>query len=254
MPTVAQACLNCQNAETGGKMFKKLSLLLAIFVSSAALADGTLGYSLKLDEGFWRVDINEKEAVREGVLSQMGSRYFLTSYWDGERFNIPFAQNQKDGLDVTYYNETRSLWRGFLYFNFATTINVYKDAKKGTMKFVGKIGDKLDFTYWTDVSKKGKKTAELYWTDYGAKNPVEMSLRFEFTSAKEAGSCKGALFVNTLTEVGKFACKSSGKLMDAFYHSEQDVIAWLVHLLIYPDDGNNGKNKGPLASLLKQGC
>lgn len=222
---------------------------LATLISASAFAEGSLGYSLKTDEGFWRVDIYEKEAVREGVLNQLGNRIYLTSYWEEDILHMPFAQNQKDQMTQKIYDEKHSYWYGFMYLNFSTRVDVYHDLKDGTMRMVGKIGENLDFVYLTDVNKKGKRRAELYWTDKASKNPVEMSLRFDFTSDKQAGSCKGTLYADTVYEVAKFACKSDGKLMDAFYTSEQDVIAWLMHILIYPDDGT-GNKKNPLAKLL----
>jgi hypothetical protein len=214
-----------------------LALAFASLVTVAAFADGNLGYSLKTREGFWRVDVAEKDAVREGVISIMGSRYYLTSYEQDGRLYMPFAQYSNDNLEIKVWDEKHTWYRGFLWGNVLTNVDSYKDMKKGTMRLVGKIGDNLDFEYRTDVNKKGKKTAYLYWFDKAERQPIEMILEIEFTPTKQEGSCKGVLYAQT-DEVARFACKSDGKLMDALYKSEADVLAWIIHLLIQPADAD----------------
>lgn len=222
-------------------------LALASLVTVTAFADGNLGYSLKTREGFWRVDVVEKDAVREGVISIMGSRYYLTSYEQDGRLYMPFAQYSNDSLEIKVYDETHTWYRGFLWGNILTNIDSYKDMKKGTMRLIGKVGDNLDFEYNTNINRKGKKTATLWWFDKAEQQPIEMTLEIEFTPTKAEGSCKGKLNAE-FEEVAQFACKSDGKLMDAFYKSDTDVLAWIVHLLIQPEDANR---KSLISQVLK---
>jgi hypothetical protein len=74
-----------------------------------------------------------------------------------------------------------------------------------------------------------------------------MVLNADFTSDKSPGSCAGKLYAN-FDEVAQFHCTSEGKLLDAFYASPDDVVAFLVHLFAEPEDDNSSVN---LRSIMK---
>jgi len=218
-------------------MLARSALIFVSFVlfSLGAFAEGKLGYSIRTRDGFFRIDIQENNSVREGVWTSTGSRIYLTAYRQDGWLVMPFAQFKNDALEVIEYNENRWSYRGFLFTAITTNIDLYKDAKKGIIRMVGKIGDNLNFNYRTDINKKGQKSAYLYWNE--GSNQPEFSIAIKFTSDKNPGSCTGELRVN-ITKIGRFNCTSSGKLQDAFFTSPDDIVAWLVHLIVIPSDAN----------------
>jgi hypothetical protein len=211
----------------------KTIFALAVFtlVTVAAQADGKLGFSVKHREGFFRVDIQEKESIREGVLSD-GGQYYLTAFERDGRLYMPLVSSE-ESLEITVLEENHTFYQGLLYADEISSIHVYRDMKKGTMRIIGKLGSYMKFEYTTHITKKGKKWALLTWGDTSEKETDGMSLEINFTPEKQTGSCKG-LIRSGDTEVATFACKSEGKLTDALYNNELDVLAWLVHLLINP--------------------
>ncbi len=217
-------------------MFTKLAQMLActslLFVTNV-FAQGKLSYSIKYQEGFSRIDVEDANPGRQGVWADFGARIQVQTYTADSRLHLPLAQNQ-DSLEFKVASETSNYYVGFLWFSHVTKINTYRDVKKGTLLLKGNIGDDVKFDFRTEVSKKGKKSFSLYFTDANIPD-VEFSLNATFTPEKKEGSCKGTLTAN-MTEFGIFNCQSSGTLKDAFFWSEEDIIAWLVHLLIIPAD------------------
>lgn len=219
-------------------MTNRLLLVFAslFFISLSAFAEGKLGFSIKTDDGFWRVDVLENAGMREGVWTIGGGRYALKAYKSDGRFHLPLAQNTNDGLIFEDYDQTHTYYHGLLWFSNITSIDTYRDMKKGTIRLKGEVGENATFDYHSDVNKKGKKTFYLFFKTKS--DGEEISLEGTLTPEKAEGSCTGRLRVNT-SEVGRFNCTSSGKLKDSFFWSDEDVIAWLVHLFVVPDDNGS---------------
>jgi hypothetical protein len=205
---------------------ERLLLLLTFALSFSAHAEGTLSFTMQNGDGFQKLEVTETKGVREGSFYSGSNKVPLKSYKESNQLVMKFGKDT-DYLDIkefaSYVRYTGTFWQGK-----QTSIDSFNRAFNG-FQIKGKIGD-TDFDV---VSTPLTKTITMKWDKFF------LSISADPNPRKSDGSCRGTLSSETperSVEVAKFICKSSGSLKDALFKSDQDVLFWLVHLFILPEE------------------
>jgi hypothetical protein len=202
-----------------------IRILVLTFVltllSTTGQTDGLLNISFQNRDGFGKTNIIEKDGARQGVWTTGTSKIRLISKQEGDRWNLDIG-NMQDYL-VVKTSGNRNSYRGFFWGrNKVTTMDTYLE--KDLIRVVGTVAETIKFKVYAYPSK-GKM--DLEW------NGILLSL--VTTPAKGDGSCKGTIKLGS-QELGRITCQSSGTLKDALFNSAPDIIAWLVHIYVVPNE------------------
>ncbi|HUP56004.1 MAG TPA: hypothetical protein VM598_01030 [Bdellovibrionota bacterium] len=193
--------------------------------TSFAMADGKFRMSLQGRTGFSLLNLTEQDGFREGVLDGT----YAASVRDGDMFVMQIGQAVEQ-MEVTVDGKY-TLYSGFLHGKPSRITSVpYKDG----FYVYGDVGG-TEFRVSVD-QKKGNLF--MYW-------PYNDELEFLIDINKNpqtAGACKGMMHISgpgVSEEIAKVFCTGEGSLADTFFNNPEDVIAYLVHLNVFPDDNDD---------------
>lgn len=203
------------------------TMLLCWSVSAArAAGTGTLSFSIQDSEGFQRLEITEKNGVREGFLISTGGRIPVRSFLKNGELVMQMG-TKTNTLKVTDLKESM-LYKGFIDTNKETEIQSFRRPLMGFF-----IKGKIENVTFDATAQPWMRKMNMHW------DKLSLNIAGDPNPRKNDGTAKGALAVETqgkYEEIAKFSARSSGTLKDALFKSEQDVLYWLVQLLVVPAD------------------
>ncbi|MGE3974406.1 MAG: hypothetical protein AB7F59_07775 [Bdellovibrionales bacterium] len=200
--------------------------VLLLFISSTSFADGQLSIAFQNQEGFNKILIKEMGGVRQGSWVGGGGNTPLAAFIDGDQFRMHIGSMQ-DFLYLrstgTHTNFLGKMWSMNKYSNLDSYVN-----EKGEVRIMGMIAEQVKVDVYTNPTKG---TFYMYWNN-------DYMVELYKTPAKGAGSCKGRMKAG-LNEVGTFTCQSMGALQDTLFTNPYDIIAWMVHIFVLPNDDDS---------------
>ncbi|HEX4925890.1 MAG TPA: hypothetical protein VFV50_17490 [Bdellovibrionales bacterium] len=207
-------------------MTRLILAMLVMFTAPLAMANGTLAFSIQDQEGFQRLEITETNGVREGYLYSVGGRVPVRSYMKNGELVMQMG-SKTNTLKVTDLKSSM-LYKGFIDTNKETVIQSYRRPMMGFH-----IKGKIENVTFDATALPWMRKMNMHW------DKLSLNIAGDPNPRKNDGTAKGALAVETegkYEEIAKFSARSTGTLKDALFKSEQDVLYWLVQLLVVPAD------------------
>ncbi len=178
--------------------------------------------SLQGRQGFSLLQLTETDGYREGVIDGA----FAASGREGNLFVMQVGQDTVE-LEVTPEDKS-TYYAGFMHGKPSRmTVAPNKDG----FYIYGDVGGT---EFRVDVNSK-KGTLFMYW-------PYDDDVELLIDLAKNpqtAGACKGSMMASGIgvhEELAKVFCTGTGSMADTFFTNPEDVIAWIIHLNVFPDD------------------
>jgi len=199
-----------------------VAFMVFAFTGTEAWSLGHLTLIAKTDVGKIKISLIEEEGnyfgdIREGFTVLTPVEIFL----DPTTLKISIAEQN-------YIIEREKLGRLISYGGVIQDnrgISAQAEINGPQLTLSGTIeGEKNNLINFEIIANDQKGSLKLSWGD--------QYLFLKKSLDEKPGNCQGGLIPNNLAKSGGFWCSSSGSLKDAFFNNPDQILAWLVVLLV----------------------